>query len=195
MLHCVPTGWIALIKLLCSTQRDRELEDTFIKFILDAHRDRSEMAEREDKQPPTSKRIASAIYHSAKSNIASSRELLRHYEKASQQVAFGQRARMMVSGWEKDSQTLHRILNKQGEKIKYDIHQLLIGDPTLSKGQVKGDMSELDTELWNRFVVGEANEGNVEALDGRKGKTWASVVKNAQRGVRRTVKNLPEDDE
>lgn len=101
----------------------------------------------------------------------------------------------MESGWEKDSQTLQRILQKQGEKIKLEIHRLLNEDPRSSKEKAKDDVSELDTEIWNRFAVGEAKAETLEVLEGRIGDTWAVVAKNAQRGVRRTVKSLPEDGE
>ena len=100
---------------------------------------------------------------------------------------------MMESGWEKDSQTLQRILNIQGENIKLEIHRILNEDSKSSKEQVKDDVSELDTDLWNQFAVGEAEAENVEVRDGRKRETWARVARNAQRGVQRTVKTFPED--
>lgn len=177
------------------TKRDSELKDTLIKVIHDAQRDRTEIDEEGVDPSSTSKPTACAIYQSAKSNIASSRGLLGHYERASQQVASGQRVPMMESGWEKDILTLQRILNQQGEKIKSEVHQILNEDSESSKEQFKCNMSDLDTDLWNRFAVGEAKEKIVEALDGRREDTWAVVAKNAQRGVRRTVKNLPEDGE
>ena len=98
---------------------------------------------------------------------------------------------MMEPGWEKDKQTLHRILNKQREKIKLELHQLLHQDSKPLEEQAKGDMSTRDIELWDHFAVGEAKKD--EALDGRKGHAWAVVAKSAQRGVRRAVKHLPEE--
>lgn len=191
----VSTGWMTPSNLSSSTKRDSELKDTLIKVIHDAQRDRTDIDEEGVDPSSTSKPTACAIYQSAKSNIASSRGLLGHYERASQQVASGQRVPMMESGWEKDLQTLQRILNQQGEKIKSEVHQILNEDSESSKEQFKCNMSDLDTDLWNRFAVGEAKEKIVEALDGRREDTWAVVAKNAQRGVRRTVKNLPEDGE
>ena len=100
---------------------------------------------------------------------------------------------MMESGWEEDRQTLQRILNKQREKTKLELHQLLHEDSKPLKKQVKGDMSKSDTDLWDHFAVGEAKDKFVEAVDRRKGHAWAVVAKNAQRGVRRAVKDLPEE--
>ena len=194
-IRCGSTDWMTPTNSISSTRRDYELKGALTKFIVDAHEDQTEMDERGSEQPPTTTRTVSAVYQSAKSKITSSRELLGHYKRASQQVAFGQRAPMMMSGWEKDSQTLRRILHEQGEKIKHEIHKSLIGDPKFSREEVKGKMSELDTDLWNQFAVGRAEEENVESLAGRKGETWAAVAKNAQRGVRHVVKNLPEDGE
>ena len=183
--------------LSSSTQRDHELKEILMKVTLDAQRDQIEFDQRGVKQSSTSKPATSAIYQSAKANLCSSRELLGHYERASQQVASGKSVPTMASGWEKDSHTLQRILNKQGEKIKLEIHRLLNEDPRSSKekAKAKDDVSELDTEIWNRFAVGEAKAETLEVLEGRMGKTWAMVAKNAQRGVRRTVKSLPEDGE
>ena len=181
--------------LSSSTQRDHELRETLMKVIFDAQRDRTEINQRGVKQSSTSKPTTLALYQSAKANLSSSRELLGHYERASQQVASGQSVPMMESGWEKDSQTLQRILKQQGEKIKLEIHRLLNEDPGSSKEKAKDDVSELDTEIWNRFAVGEAKAESLEVLEGRIGESWAVVAKNARRGVRRTVKSLPEDGE
>ena len=186
----VSTGLMTPTNLRHSTKRDHEFKDTLINLILEAQRDQIDMDERVVKRSSTSKLIASAIYQRAKSNIASSRELLGQYERASQQIAFGKEFPMMETGWEKDSQTLQRILKSQGENVKHKVHQLLNEDPHPSKEQVKGDGSDLDTDLWNRFAAGEA-----KALDTNKGGTWAVVAKNAQQGVRHTVKMLPEDGE
>ena len=148
------------------------------------------MEEKVVKRFSTSKPTPSAMYQSAKSNIASSRELLGHYERASQQIDFGKDFPTIESGREKDIQTLQRILKKQGANVEHGVHQLLNEDPHSSKEQAKGDGSDLDADLWNQFAAGEA-----KALDINKGGTWAVVAKNAQQGVRHAVKDLPEDGE
>ena len=94
---------------------------------------------------------------------------------------------MTESGREKDKETLQRILRRQGEMAKLEIRQMLDEYPQFSKEQVTDDSSDLDTDLWNRFAVTKAKESTVEALDGRKGETWAVLAKNAQRGVRRLL--------
>lgn len=189
----VSTGWISPTNFSASTRRDYELKDALIKVILGAQRDQTELDERGVKQHSISRPTASAIHQSAKSKIASSRELLGHYERASQQVASGRGVPMMESEWEKDSQTLQGILNKQVQKIKLEVHKFLNEDSKTSKEQVEGDLSELDTDLWNRFAMSEAEEENIEASNGKSGETWAKAAKNAQRGVRRAVKHLPKD--
>ena len=128
-----------------------------------------------------------------KSNIAASRELLKHYEQASQQVTFSKRVLMMEPTWEKDKKTLQRILSQQREKIKLEVYQLLHQDSKPLEEQFKGDMSTLDRDLWDHFAVGEAEEDIVKLLDRRQGHAWAAVAKNAQRGVRRATKDLPEE--
>lgn len=188
--HCVSTRLITPTNLRHSTKRDHVLKDTLINVILDAQKDQTDMNERVVKRSSTSKPTASAIHQSAKSNIASSRELLGHYERASQQIAFGKEFPVIGSGWEKDIQTLQRILEKQGAKVKDEVHEVLNEDRYSSKEQVKGDGSDLDTDLWNRFAAGEA-----KAQDVNNGGTWAVVAKNAQQGVRHAVRNLPEDGE
>ena len=100
---------------------------------------------------------------------------------------------MMMPGWEKDKQTLQRILSKQREKTKLEVHQLLHQDSKTLEEQLKGDMSTLDTDLWDHFAVGKAKEEIIKSLDKRKGHAWAAVAKNAQRGVRRATKDLPEE--
>lgn len=187
------TGWMTSTYFIPSTRRNYELRDALIKVILDTQRDKAEVDEKEVKQSTTSKPTAAAVYQSAKSKISSSRELLGRYERASQQIASGEGILMIESEWEKDSQKLQSILDKKGDKVKLEVHGLLNEVSKYSKEEVKGDPSELDTDLWNRFAVGEAKEENVETLDGRKGETWAVVAKNAQRGVQRTVKYVPED--
>ena len=99
---------------------------------------------------------------------------------------------MTESGRDKDNETLQRILRRQGEMAKLEIRQMLDEYPQSSKEQVTHDSSDLDTDLWNQFAVVKAKEGTVEALDGRKGETWAVLAKNAQRGVRRL---LPKEGE
>ena len=144
----------------------------------------------------TPKPQASAIYRRAKFNITSSRDLLRHYERASQQVTFPERVPVGDSGEEKDNQTLQRVLDRQREKIELEVHQLLNRGPKSSKELAEGGLLELDTNLWDHFAMGEkAKKKHAEALDGKKRETWAVVANNAQRGVRRVVKGLPEDDE
>ena len=94
---------------------------------------------------------------------------------------------MTESGREKDNETLQRILCRQGEMAKLEIRQMLEEYPQSSKEQVTDDSSGLDTDLWNRFAVVEAKEGTAEALDGRRGETWAVLAKNAHKGVRRLL--------
>ena len=94
---------------------------------------------------------------------------------------------MTESGRETDNETLQRILRRQGEMAELEIRQMLDERSQSPKEQVTDDSSELDTDLWNRFAVVEAKEGTLEALDGRKGETWAVLAKNAQRGVRRLL--------
>lgn len=180
-------------KALGVTRKNYELRDALIKVILDAPQDQTETVEKGVKQPSTLKPTASAIYQSAKSKIVCSRALLGRYERASQQFASGEGIPTIESEWGKAGQKPQRILDKQGENVKHQVHGLLNGDSEYSKEQIKGDLWELDTDLWNRFAVSEAKEENLEALDGRKEETWSLVTKNAQRGVRRTVKYLPKD--
>lgn len=164
--------------------------------MLDAQRDHIEMEEKRVKQSATSKPTITAIYESAKSNIAHSRRLLEDYERASLQVAFGKEVPVMEeSGWQKDSQTLQRIFSRQREESKLELHQLLSGAPKVSNEQFNADVSDLDNDLWDRFAVGEGKAEDADALDGTKGETWAMVARNAQRGVRRAVKTVPEIDE
>ena len=177
----------------CSTKREYELKDTLIKTILHVQQEQTELHEKRFQHFSAAKPTASAVHSTAKFNIAASRELLGHYEKASQQVAYSKRVLMMEPGWEKDKQTLQRILNKQREKTMLELRQLLHQDSKPLEEQATGDMSTRDTELWDHFAVGEAKKEFVEALDGRKGHAWAVVAKNAQRGVRRAVKHLPEE--
>lgn len=193
MLVSCLQSWMTATYLGSSTKRDYELKETFIKVILDAHRGQTETNETEVSRSSTTKPTAFAIYRKTKSDIASARELLRHYERASQQIASSKGIPMMESGWAKGSHTLQRILNKQGENVKLEVHQILNEAPRSTKEQVEGNMSKLDTEIWDRFAVSEAKEENVKASDRNQGKTWAVVAKNAKRGVRRAVKDLPED--
>ena len=194
--RCISTSWMTPTDLCSSTERENEFADTIIKFLLYAQQDQTGLYERAIKQFSTSKPKVSAIYRKAKFNITSSRELLGHYERASQQVTFPERLPMGDSGGEEDNQTLQRVLDRQREKIKLEVHQLLNRGPKLSKELAEGDLLKLDTYLWDHFAMAEkASKEHVEALDGRKGETWAVVANNAQRGVRRAVKDLPEDVE
>lgn len=177
-----------------STEREFELKDTLIKFILYAERDQPEVDSSGVRQSSIAKLTTPAIYRRAKSNLASSRELLEHYERASQQVAFSKGVSLMEPGWENDNETLQHILDKQKEITKLELQQLLTKDSKSSKEQDEGDVSKSDTDLWDRFGVGETKMASVEALRIKR-ETWAVVAKNAQRGVRRALKDLPEDSE
>ena len=99
---------------------------------------------------------------------------------------------MVEPGWENGSQTLRSILNKQGEKIKLEVQHFLTETPNLSEEDVKVNISKGETDLWDRFALGEARGQLTESLEERQAQTWAEVAKNAQRGVRRTLKDLPE---
>ena len=193
--RCLSTNKITPADMSCSTKREYELKDTLIKTILYAKGEQPELHEKGVKRCSVSKLTASAIRCRAKSNIASSRELLGRYEQASQQVAFPKGVLLMESECEKDNQTLKRILDKQREKTKLEVYQLLSEDSRSLKEQVEGDTSTLDNILWDQFAVGGAKKGPVKALGRRKGETWAAVAKNAQRGVRRAVKDLADDNE
>ena len=193
--HVVSTRWITPSNFISSTKQEYELKDTLINVILYTQRERTEVEEKEIKQLSISKPTASAIYCRVKADIASSRALLEHYERASQQVALSKKVPMMGSGLQRHTQTLRRILDNQREKTKLQIHQLLNKNPKPSKEQVEEDVSTLDTDLWDQFAVDEAQRKLVEALDGSKGETWAVIARNAQRGVQRAVKDLPEYDE
>lgn len=189
---CVSASCMTVTDLSRSIERDHELKDAVIKLIIDAQQGQKEVGERGVIQSSTSKPTASAIYQSAKSNLASSREVLGHYERATQKVAIGKGSLMMDPGSEKDSQTLQRILHEKGEKIKLEVHQLLNKDPNSFQEQAKCHMSESDTDLWHQFAVLENKAENVKAFHTKEGRSWAVVAKNAQQGVRRTVRHLPE---
>ena len=191
----ISADWVTALTVGFSMNRDYQLKDALIKVMVDAQQDQTEVGGKGFKQSSASEPTASTFYQSAKSRIASSRELLGHYERASKQVAFGKEVPMMVFEWEKDSQTLQNILSRQEAKIKLELHCFLHADPKSSKEQLRGDMLELDTDLWKRFGVGETRKGIVELLDEGKDVTWAMVAKNVQRGVRRTIRTLPEDGE
>lgn len=173
-----------MTKSSASSKRDSELKESIIKVVFEAQRGQTEIDERGAEQVSTSRATASTVYQNTKLTIASSRDLLKDYQRASQQVEIGKGVPMTESGRETDNETLQRILRRRGEMAKFEIRQMLDEDPKSSKEQVTDDSSELDRDLWNQFAVVEAKEGNVEALDGRKGETWAIVAKNAQRGVR-----------
>ena len=193
--RCVYTSWIIPTDLSSSTKREYELKDPLIKFMLYAQRDQTEVDDDGVKQSSISKPTASAIYRKAQLNLASSRELLGHYERASQQVAFSKGVSMMESGWEKDNQTLQRILDRQKERTKLEVHQHLNKHLKSSTAQIEGDASKSDADIWDHFAVSDDRNESVKALDTRKRETWAVVAKNAQRGVRRVVKDLPEGHE
>lgn len=192
--RCVSISWMTPTDFSSSTEREFELKDTLIKFILYAERDQPEADDSGVKQSSIAKLTAPAIYRRAKFTLASSRELLVQYERASQQVAFSKGVSSMESGWEKDNETLQHILDKQKEMTKLELQQLLGKHSKFSKEQVQGEVSKSDTDLWDHFGVGETRMESVEALR-RKGETWAAVAKNAHRGVQRALKDLPEGDE
>lgn len=191
--QCVPTSWMTPTDFSPSTEQEFELKDALIKFILYSERDQPEVDNSGVKQSSIAKLTAPAIYRRAKANLASSRELLVHYGRASEQVAFSQGISMMESGWEKDNETLQHILGKQKVKAKLELQQFLSEDSKSSKEQVEEGVSKLDTDLWDHFGVGKTKMESVEALS-RKRETWAAVAKNVHRGVRRALKDIPEDD-
>ena len=184
---CVFTGWMTSTESSASPERDSELRKSIITVIFEAQRGQAKIDESGAEQVSTLKPTASTIYQSTKLTIASSRGLLIHYQRASQQVEIGKGVPMTESGREKDNETLQRILCRQGEMAKLEIRQMLDEYPQSSKEQVTDDSSGLDTDLWNRFAVVEAKEATAEALDGRKGETWAVLAKNAHKGVRRLM--------
>ena len=190
----VSTSWMTPTDPSSSTKRENALKDTLIRIIRDAQQDQTEIDERGLQHFSISKPTAFVVHSRAKSNIESSRGLLGHYEQASQQVISSKRVQIIESERVMDKQTLQRILNRQKEKIGLEVHQLLNKDPESLKGHITGAMSKLDANVWDHFTVCEAKEEQVEALDRGKGGTWAAVAKNAQRGVRRAVKDLPQDD-
>ena len=102
---------------------------------------------------------------------------------------------MIEPGRDAICQTLQGILDKNGEKIKLELHQILTGGPKSAKDHVESGMSGSDRDMWDRFAVREVKEEHVKPPGGREGETWAVVAKNIRRGIRRAVKDLPEDDE
>lgn len=130
-----------------------------------------------------------AIYETAKSAIALSRDLFSDYDRVCKLVASKDRPHTSSTSQKENREVLQRLLSKHGDKAKLEVRHLLHGNDKVSEENAVA----ADDPVWSRFAKTSASD--IPKESGIKGQIWASIAKDAQRGVHRMVKNLPEDSD
>ena len=98
---------------------------------------------------------------------------------------------------------MQKVLKKEGEKVKLEMHQMLHGDDgedVNGDGRPGDEVSKKDDPFWMRFAEQKAKEdehaaGNEGKYGGKDGGSWASLAENTRKAVRRLVRFIPEESD
>ncbi len=180
---------------MCSTTRDTRLQGSLITLLTESQRQHIDKTTMGAKETTRTKLAAHSIFYNAKSGIAHSRQLLEHYDRMCQRVASTHGSLRTESNWEAGRQTVHRVVNKQAEKTKLEVHHLLHNSSKSSSDIAAGViLPEEDDDLWKPFAVvpskQEVGKVGEDEFDG-----WGVAAKRVGRSVHHMVKHIPEKSE
>jgi len=150
------------------------------------------------KVPPTSDTIstrraqsitrAHPLQQKAESLLDLSRELLKTFDKASQEIAAYGDTLQVGEDWEADCQRLQHLLgvgklvteNRVGRMILDQREDAKVDGP-------KDETRKKDEKRWTELAEVDGREDASES--------WALVARRMEKGLRRLVKDLPEDED
>ncbi len=177
--------------ILSSTMRHAQLQASFNNIIASSRQGISETAAERPKEPANEKLAGHAIYQNGVSAISLSRELMTQYDRICEQTAFKEGATKNGPRREDECEALQRVLQKQGHKVKLELHHFLHGESKASTALPPDETLAVDNDLWSRYAVASKQEEDKAGAFDRQ--DWAVVAKHAQRGVHRMVKVLPDE--
>jgi len=133
------------------------------------------------------------LHQSALCLTKSSKDLLDHCKDANRQLEEIVSTGRTTPRWEDERTGLRRLIESQSKRVKHEIYNLLHNEK-LSPRQGIEDSSPNQHELWNRLAE-VASNGRIASRRPSEDAGWALAARQMQRGVRRIVKHLPEDEE
>ena len=145
------------------------------------------------KQARDTEHMVHPIYRTARSLVSSSREVIKLYERSCQHLQSGKSTLGVEPEWKRDSEKLQTILNGQRKIIKQQIYSHLHGTKISSKERpaVAASLAEGE-DLWSRYALSPSHNDKGPKV-GSLVEGWALAAKNAQKGVQRMMRNVPDD--
>ena len=130
------------------------------------------------------------IYQNANSALLSAVELYEHYNRVSEQVTIGERKLTSRFDWESDCRLLQRILQRQGEKAKHEVHHLLYGQVEDANRHL---LDEVDDGLWTYYTTTSTHKEHENQMNPLS--QWAVAAKHAHRAIHHMVRAILKDKE
>ena len=128
------------------------------------------------------------LQQEADSLINRSKELLKTYDKTSQEIAAYGDTLQVDEGWEADCQRLQHLLRVGKQVAENRVRRMLSNQGEDSrKNDPRVETLEKNEKRWAELAEGESRKDD--------GETWALVARRMEKGVRKLVKGLPEEEE
>lgn len=175
--------------------RDIQLRASLTTLLVEIQREPSQKTTVGVTESTNARLTAHGFFHDARSRITLSRQLIEHCDRVCQHIGFADSISTAKGSWDGDKQSLQRVLDRQGEKTRLEAHHLLYDarkPPRANPEDVV--LPEEEDDLWKRFAAAEFKQEGAE-IDVNEAAGWGVAANNHERGVRRVVKNLPEDSE
>ena len=187
-VYRLPLG--AYLLTFRSTERHRQLKKSFMSLLPDNERNLRIKNLAKIKRSANIEDMGRIIHQEAESTITSGKAFMAQYRKICEQVsAARENSSIGKHEWGGDVEKLQSIIQKQGEKVKLEVNHLVQENVEDTGEETLGDE---DQELWDRFAVTSTQEKRKTARSSELG--WAVAAKNARRGVRRMLMDLPHEE-
>ena len=117
-----------------------------------------------------------------------SKELLKTFDKASQETAAYADTLQVGEDWEADCRRLQRLLGVGKQVAENRVQRMILDQRVDAKMDgLTDETREKDEKRWAELAEVEGREDD--------GESWALVARRMEKGVRRLVKDLPEDED
>jgi hypothetical protein len=125
--------------------------------------------------------------------IGSAKKIIKSYDYACRAALSCGKLSGTEAAKDSDCWKLTNLLETRRKDVKYQINSSLYGTAGFSKEVSAANMSRAEeSDVWTSFAKDDEDEKD-QSTDESKAGYWARAAKQAERGIRRIVKHLPED--
>jgi len=125
--------------------------------------------------------------------IGSAKKIIKSYDYACRAALSCGKLSGTEAAKDSDCWKLTNLLETRRKDVKYQINSSLYGTAGFSKEVSAANMSRAEeNDVWTSFAKDD-EDGKDQSTDESKAGYWARAAKQAELGIRRIVKHLPED--